>query len=521
MLVEDNPFNVKSLTEEQKRMRELMGFTYKDNSHDILSEQLFSKDRRRYRKNKRKSKKSKKNVTTISITQGNWNEKWSGSLLTNFMTQFPVAYNVGPNQLAIVAGSSDRLAVKQPKLDIPDPNIKISADTGFTVDDFEIGNSVEFYPDNIVTPNWDDEGVKEVFNDIVTQFVDYIDNGGLDKLTNITIQGQADKANPTWDIPSGYSKLDHKYGGIKKKKQSEYTDDELDEMNTFLAKERAFNFKMALINAVKEKTGEKIEIKELTPINHRGQEGKRGGKYRSMILKSNAPLHRVVTDDPIKLKKWQDYLKKKKHQEEELASGFYPADVAVNINGKFNYYPGVEINSTTQGEEKIVNFYVDKSPSVNGNYIESKVFVSIDVVEKLNFGKPNSGKILKNCTMTPTTLTVDGGRGDVKMYRSKFISDANNDAFNFLNSYDKMDPYIKLSSKMGETWIFDAPFNYVTNESKKINGKIYLRLRALWFVYSNQFGMDYKYLLKGEQIRFGSKTKLGAGSGEIQDDMFE
>jgi hypothetical protein len=30
---------MKSLTEEQKRMRELMGFTYKDNSHDILAEQ--------------------------------------------------------------------------------------------------------------------------------------------------------------------------------------------------------------------------------------------------------------------------------------------------------------------------------------------------------------------------------------------------------------------------------------------------------------------------------------------------
>ena len=39
MLVEDNLFNMKSLTEEQKRMRELMGFTYKDNSHDILAEQ--------------------------------------------------------------------------------------------------------------------------------------------------------------------------------------------------------------------------------------------------------------------------------------------------------------------------------------------------------------------------------------------------------------------------------------------------------------------------------------------------
>ena len=30
---------MKSLTEEQKRMRELMGFTYEDNSHDVLSEQ--------------------------------------------------------------------------------------------------------------------------------------------------------------------------------------------------------------------------------------------------------------------------------------------------------------------------------------------------------------------------------------------------------------------------------------------------------------------------------------------------
>jgi hypothetical protein len=33
---------MKSLTEEQKRMRELMGFTYKDNSHDILSEQTIN-----------------------------------------------------------------------------------------------------------------------------------------------------------------------------------------------------------------------------------------------------------------------------------------------------------------------------------------------------------------------------------------------------------------------------------------------------------------------------------------------
>ena len=33
---------MKSLLEEQKRMKELMGFTYKDNSHDILSEENFN-----------------------------------------------------------------------------------------------------------------------------------------------------------------------------------------------------------------------------------------------------------------------------------------------------------------------------------------------------------------------------------------------------------------------------------------------------------------------------------------------
>jgi len=42
LLVEDNLFNMKSLNEEQKRMRKLMGFTYKDNSHDILSEQTIN-----------------------------------------------------------------------------------------------------------------------------------------------------------------------------------------------------------------------------------------------------------------------------------------------------------------------------------------------------------------------------------------------------------------------------------------------------------------------------------------------
>ena len=32
---------MKPLTSQQKRMKELMGFTYEDNSHDLLSEENF------------------------------------------------------------------------------------------------------------------------------------------------------------------------------------------------------------------------------------------------------------------------------------------------------------------------------------------------------------------------------------------------------------------------------------------------------------------------------------------------
>lgn len=43
---------MKSLTEEQKRMRDLMGFTYEDNSHNILSEEFISKSLNEQKKTK-------------------------------------------------------------------------------------------------------------------------------------------------------------------------------------------------------------------------------------------------------------------------------------------------------------------------------------------------------------------------------------------------------------------------------------------------------------------------------------
>ena len=209
------------------------------------------------------------------------------------------------------------------------------------------------------------------------------------------------------DIPSGYNKLDHKYGGIKKKSQSEYTDDELDEMNTFLARERAFNFKMALINAIKKQTGKKIEIKELTPINHRGQDGKRGGKYRSILLKPNAPIHKVIFTDPEKKKEYEEIVRKKKEREEIVKSGLYPSTVAFNLNGEFRYITGVNVYDTTQGKQEIVDVYTNIEPGMGGRYTETKVFVRAELVEKYNFGKSDSDIILKNIKCTQEEIVIN------------------------------------------------------------------------------------------------------------------
>ena len=51
------------------------------------------------------------------------------------------------------------------------------------------------------------------FDEIVENFKKYIESGGIKNLNNITIQGTADSATPNRNAPSGFSKIDHDYGG--------------------------------------------------------------------------------------------------------------------------------------------------------------------------------------------------------------------------------------------------------------------------------------------------------------------
>jgi hypothetical protein len=286
-------------------------------------------------------------------------------------SKFPIAYNVGPRRgfLFFAADSNFDIAKGEGPKYVP----AYSGDSipGDTIDDFNVGENFKVYKDNMVQPNLVDLA-KEQFDEIVKEFVDYINNGGFDKLTNVTIQGRADSANPTWDIPAGETSLDHSYGGIKRK--SNYTDDELDQMNLYLARERAKNYKNKLIKEIKTQTGKEITIKELEPISYRGQQNRRGGQWRSILLVANAPTLEVINIDPIKKKEYEDYLKTKEEKDKELSSGLYPVEVGVGVLGD-----GIWLE-TSKGEQP---FALSKTePYPTGDFTTTSVFIRQDIIEE-------------------------------------------------------------------------------------------------------------------------------------------
>lgn len=143
------------------------------------------------------------------------------------------------------------------------------------------------YADNMVMPYFDRyPDAQDQFDKIVDAFVKYINAGGGDKLTNVTIKGSADSARPTEKGPSwNNGKLDHPggviYGGITGNK----------ERNQYLADTRAQEYANALIKAIKDRTGFNLNIKRLEGDNYYGQEGKRGKQFRKITLEPNAPTH--------------------------------------------------------------------------------------------------------------------------------------------------------------------------------------------------------------------------------------
>ena len=213
----------------------------------------------------------------------NWNQEVSGSLNFDVNPTNPLAVNVGEGNYDIryitkLSGGGKEV----PGNETP-PEIMV------TIPTYNVQGSSLPYADNMVMPYFDKYPEANVqFEKIVKDFIEYINAGGGDKLTNVTIQGSADSGTPTLKVPSGYSKLDHPnakpYNGKTNPK----------EMNQYLADMRANQYAQSLIKSIKESTGFDLKIKVLKGDNFYGQgESKRGEEFRKIVLNPNAKEHEV------------------------------------------------------------------------------------------------------------------------------------------------------------------------------------------------------------------------------------
>jgi hypothetical protein len=360
----------------------------------------------------RRSKKMYKMILQKAIESASWNRSNSGSMI--IQSKYPAAQNCGPENGFLWVGTNYVFDVEKPKGPEYKPVYTGDTSTGMTVDNFNIGEVARVFPDNIVNPVLVGPA-KEEFDKIVRQFVTYINGGGFDKLKNVTIQGRADSANPTWDLPKGYSSLDHSYGGMKRK--SSYTDDELDTMNLYLATQRAKNYKQKLIDAIKEKTGKDLTITELPAISYRGEEDKRGSKWRSILLRANAPEHKPVFIDPVKEKEYQDYLKTKEEVNALLSSGLYPVSVEVGT-------PDGEI--TINKDDNGVPYALSRVQiSTQATYTKKGIYLSQDAIDLYKIpDEPN--RVISNVQINDTgnELTLVDQNGNTQKFNMVGFSQA-------------------------------------------------------------------------------------------------
>jgi len=459
------------------------------------------------KKDVRRSKKMYKRNVSSALESADWVNGNNGTLFFLASDEYGTvcAINVSKQDGFIFRAESQRFDVVPSKGVYGDePEIKVSGTPEIILEPVLIGKDFKTFPDNIITPNIKYGSFKDEFDKIVRDFVAYIKTNpdaegrsAVSKLTNITIQGQADSANPTWDVPSGYDSLDHSYGGMKRKKNSaDYTSDELDEMNLFLAENRAKKYKEMLINEVKKQTGVQLTITELEPISYRGQKDRRGGQWRSIILKPNAPRHIGVTKDPGDIKKWEEWKIKKLEYERGLTSGYQPATLNIGVGGK-----EVMLDFITNEEGKnIPEAITDKELTPNQKSTVTNLYILNDTIEKYNIGEYPQGYIngasfnfpfLKftdrggnSCRFTMTTFDDAADKGNVLGIVDFNNSDMANEFWAMCDdeAYRKKGD-ISLLSKAAT----QVPLTALTSDAKVIRykGKVYTEVTNIWFGYAN------------------------------------
>ena len=337
-----------------------------------------------YGKKKRKKDKTDRNSP-------NWKGSDSGNLNFDVMSLTPIAVNVTEYDFD-VRYSSDLSKVGRSMPVIETPPI-----TTLIIPIYNVEGSSLPYADNMVMPYFDkypDASVQ--FEEIVTDFIEYIKAGGGDKLTNVTIKGSADSGKPTLQWPSGYSKLDHPSA----KPYNGKTDPE--EMNQYLADTRANQYAQALVSSIKKETGFDLKIKVLKGDNFYGQgESKRGEEFRKITLNPNAEQHEVKNTTETPGTSTTPKIQK---------GGGTPYIVTINMKGK-----PFETNETALGYR------------VRDSYGNVRLGISRELTEKLGLPTFN-GKV--NSEVKGEDFYVDGKLvGKIKSMRERPV--------NFSKMFDK------------------------------------------------------------------------------------
>ena len=281
---------MENLNEQRERMLKLMNFDFNDNSADVLSENSVNKsiiveqDKKTLKqmlKNGEITKDEYRMMLDGSIP--NWGGKMEGKIKMDIISsRYPNAMNIGIQRYRLFKLTGIVRTTPPNKGEYTPPGKPTKWETPeITL----LGDGSLPFADNMVTPAWDKfPNAKKKFDDLVTKITEFISKGGFDYIKSITIQGSADSARPTEDVPSGYSGLDHPdgiYGGITGDK----------ERNQYLADMRAKQYALAIINSIKEETKKDLssKFKYKKGLNYFGSEGKeRGPEYRSITLNIDA-----------------------------------------------------------------------------------------------------------------------------------------------------------------------------------------------------------------------------------------
>jgi hypothetical protein len=468
------------------------------------------------RRDIRRNKRAEARELKQKLEATDWLGKDSGTLYLK-TSRYPNAQNVGENMSYVFVATSEKFDVKKPKLNTPKPTKPL--DTPPTLDPFEINSDYKVFPDNIVNVNFDKfPASKDQFETIVNSFVKYIKAGGADKLTNVTIQGQADSANPSWSAPKGFDVIDHNYGGVRRpNKKNPQTKEELETMNLYLAKSRAHNYAVSLTDEIEKQTGVKITIKELTPISYLGQgESKRGAKYRSLILNPNAPKLDVVTPgDIISGEKEKEIFNRQKQYEAK----YNPVDIFVGVGGTSK--------PVYQTEESLGPVALSvELPNSNFTNVTKGVYLRTDIIDKLRIPE-EFGNFVSNATVNGRTLSITDELGKINTFEMiNFDNSAEFDnVVSLMNTNTQfMEEFIGVSSRRGgekcdlEKYKYGTkdPLTTYTSEVITYNEKSYVRLKNYWFAVIPKNCSN-----RPPKIDYYKEPTLdiGAADEEIQNDM--